>query len=134
MPIQFLSFTAAAEALDRHPSGIRRNAAAGKILVLGEPGDQKVVVANGELVETAEQLQSLILSVSQQAVDAERRAVAAEQAAQAAGDQLEVLRIEFGEYRARSTAQLRALVEAQTANVAAQAANARAIAELVPEA
>lgn len=139
MEIKVVAVPEAARLLGKVPSGIHKSINAGETLVLGKKPGQRVVMANGQLVRNVEELLALTLAAVDQVSAAAERTSAAEQAAQAAGDQLEVLRLEFGEFRARASSQLKALADAQVANASqlhaladAQGANARAIVELIP--
>ncbi len=139
MEINVVAVPEAARLLGKGPSGIHKSINAGETLAVGTKPGQRVVIANGALVRNAEELLALTLAAVDQASAEAERTSAAEHAAQVAKDQLEVLRLEFGEFRARANSQLKALADAQLANASqlhaladAQGANARAIVELIP--
>jgi hypothetical protein len=115
MAIEFLTVNQAARALGRDPSGLHKAAKAGQFL---RDQEGRVILAGGVLVTSLEELVSLAEAGRLRAEDAER-------AAQAARDEAELTKLEFGEYKARSSSQLQALIEAHEAS-------ARALRELAP--
>lgn len=115
MAIEFQPVIQAAKALGRDPSGLHRAAKAGQLL---RDEDGRVLLAGGALVTSLAELVALAEAYRLRAEDAER-------AAQAARDEVELAQLELGEFKARSSSQLQALVEAHEAS-------ARALRELAP--
>ncbi|MGB7982780.1 MAG: hypothetical protein WCF36_18520 [Candidatus Nanopelagicales bacterium] len=115
MAIELLTVTQAAKVLGRDPSGLHKTIKSGHYL---KHEDGRVILVDGRLVTSLEDLVAV-------AEAARASAEAADRVARAAQDQVEVLNLEFGEFKARSSNQLSAVVDAHEAV-------ARAMRELAP--
>ena len=115
MDMALLSVGEAAQVLGRDRSGLHRQVKAGQVLTDAEG---RLVVVDGRLITALTDLVDLVGSLA-------ARAEAAERTSRAAQDEVELLKLEYGEFKARSSTQLQAVVEAHEAA-------ARAMRELAP--
>ncbi len=125
MDVRLIPVADAAVELGKDPSGIRRRLRPDAQTPLLTDRDRKsVILADGVLVEDLEHLVQIVRT-------AVRGQAIAEAALRTAEDKVELLKLELGELKARSTSELQSLAEALEAAGSATAASARALRERV---
>lgn len=124
MRMVLVSVAEAAELLGRDRSGLHRLVKNGQAVA---DAQGRVLVAGDRLVASLDDLVESVAALAD-------RVDAAERAARRAQDEADLLNLEYGEFKARSSTQLKALVEAHDASARALEAGARAMRELAPPA